>query len=484
MENYFPKNFMWGGSISANQAEGAWNEDGKGISVADLAKFQPNETDYHKQWLVTRADIKSGVQTHDTTFYPKRHGNDFYHHYEEDIEKFAEMGFKTLRLSIAWSRIFPKGDEEKPNKSGIAFYNNVFKTLKKYNIEPLVTLSHYEMPLNLVLKYGGWYNRKLIKFFLNYSKNVFTEYKQYVKYWITFNEIDSIFRHPFTTAGIIEEDYPPQKLEEVIYQALHHQFIASALSTKMLKEIIPNGQMGCMITRSLDYPETCNPDDVLLAQKLNRNNYLYSDVQARGKYPSYIFNEWQKKNINVDMEKDDLDILQNNTVDFISFSYYMSLVSSINDNNKEKVGGNFITGIKNKYLKTSDWGWQIDPKGFRIALIGLYDRYQMPLWCVENGLGAKDTVNEDGSINDEYRINYLKKHIEQMNLAIRDGVKLIGYTPWGCIDLVSADTSQMSKRYGFIYVDLDDYGNGTYSRKNKKSFYWYKNVISSNGEQL
>ena len=483
----FPNNFLWGGAIAANQSEGAWNLDGKGMSVADVSMYKPNidVKDYSMQWHVGIDDIKKAMQTEDIVYYPKRRGIDFYHRYKEDIKLFAEMGFKTLRISIAWTRIFPNGDEDKPNEYGLKFYEEVFKELKKYSIEPLVTLSHYEMPLYLVNNYDGWVSREVVDMFVKFSKVCFERYKDLVKYWLTFNEIDSIFRHPFITAGIVEEKYSNKKeVEEIIYQALHHQFVASSLATKYAHKIIEDSKVGCMITKLLTYPETCNPLDIYLSQSDNRNNMFYSDVQVFGEYPKHILNYMKRNNINIIIKEGDEEILREHTVDFVSFSYYMSMVQSIEADNREKVGGNVATGIKNPYLKTSDWGWQIDPIGLKISLIELYDRYRLPLWIVENGLGAYDKIEENGCIEDNYRIEYLTEHLKQVAEAIEEGVECIGYTSWGCIDIISAATSQMSKRYGFIYVDSDDLGNGTYNRKRKKSFYWYKKVIESNGENL
>lgn len=483
----FPNGFMWGGAIAANQAEGAWNIDGKGISVADVAKYKPNidKKDYVSQWHVTPEEMKEAMKTNDEIYYPKRRGIDFYHRYKDDIKLFAEMGFKTLRVSIAWTRIFPKGIEDIPNEKGLLFYEELFKELKKYNIEPLVTLSHYEMPLYLVENYRGWESRKVVDMFVKFSKVCLLRYKDLVKYWITFNEIDSVFRHPFTTVGILEENYKSKReAEEAIYQALHHQFVASSITTKYAHQIIPDSKIGCMITKTITYPETCNPVDVYLAQKDNRNNSFYSDVQVFGEYPKHILKYFEKNQINIKMLEGDLELLKQHTVDFISFSYYMSMVQSINAENREKVGGNLLTGVKNPYLETSDWGWQIDPVGLKISLIDLYDRYHLPLWIVENGIGAIDKIEDDGTIQDDYRIDYFRKHFEQISEAIEEGVECIGYTSWGCIDIISASTSQISKRYGFIYVDLDDLGNGTYNRIKKKSFYWYKKVIESNGNLL
>lgn len=483
----FPDNFLWGGAIAANQCEGAWNEDGKGMSVADVAMFKPNvdKKDYVSQWHIDMDDIRKARETDDVVYYPKRHGVDFYHHYEEDIALFAEMGFKTLRLSIAWTRLFPNGDEEKPNEKGLLFYENVFKCLRKHNIEPLVTLSHYEMPLYLVENYEGWASREVVDMFVKFATTCFERYKDLVKYWLTFNEIDSVFRHPFTTVGIVEDNYASKnEAEEAIYKALHHQLVASALVTKYAREIIPGAQIGCMVTKTLTYPETCNPEDIYLAMMDNRTNNLYTDVQVRGKYPLWIKKLWKDKGFEIPILEGDEEILAAHTVDFISFSYYMSMVQSIHAEKREKVGGNLTTGVKNPYLSTSEWGWQIDPKGLEISLIDLYDRYQKPLWIVENGLGYNDVVNEDGTIEDDYRINYFADHFKAIGHAIENGVEVMGYTSWGCIDIVSASTSQMSKRYGFIYVNVDDYNKGTYKRLKKKSFDWYKKVIETNGEIL
>lgn len=483
----FPKGFLWGGAIAANQCEGAWNVDGKGMSVADVAMFKPNvdKKDYVSQWHVSPQDIENARKSQDEVYYAKRHGIDFYHRYKEDIELFAQMGFKTLRLSIAWTRIFPNGDEKHPNEAGLKYYEDVFRCLREHHIEPLVTLSHYEMPLYLTEQYEGWASREVVDMFVKFSKVCFERYKDLVKYWLTFNEIDSVFRHPFTTVGIIEENYASkEQAEEAIYKALHHQFVASSLATRYAKEIIPDAKVGCMVTKTLTYPETCNPEDIYLALMDNRFNSLYTDVQVHGKYPLWIKKLWKDKGFQIPILEGDEEILAAHTVDFISFSYYMSMVQSVHASKREKVGGNLTTGVKNPYLDTSEWGWQVDPKGLEISLIDLYDRYQKPVWVVENGLGYNDVVQEDGTIQDDYRIQYFSDHFKAIARAIENGVEVMGYTSWACIDLVSASTSQMSKRYGFIYVDVDDYNQGTYQRRKKKSFDWYKHVIETNGSEL
>ena len=481
----FPKKFLGGGAMAANQAEGGWNAGGKGWSVQDVQIFKPEiaVTDLKGCYEITDEKIQQAMRDLSTASYPKRRGNEFYHHYKEDIALMAEMGFRVIRLSIAWTRIYPTGEETEPNEEGLKFYDAVFSEMQKYGIEPLVTLHHYEMPLNLALKYNGWADRRVIDLFLRYCKTVFTRYRKQVKYWLAFNEIDSISRHPFTAAGIVPERFPEDRQNQVYYQALHHQFVASALAASMLHEIIPGSKMGCMLTKLTTYPRTCKPEDALATQYRNLDNLFYTDVLVCGEYPRLILKRLEKQGISVAMEPEDAAILKNGCVDFISFSYYMTMTESA-DPNAERTPGNTVLGVKNPYLPSSEWGWQIDPIGLRYTLIELYDRYHCPLMIVENGLGAKDTLNTDGTVHDPYRIDYFRAHIEQMGKAIEDGVELIGYTTWGPIDLVSAGTNQISKRYGFVYVDADDEGNGTYRRIRKDSFGWYKKVIASNVEDL
>lgn len=485
MEN-FKKDFLWGGATAANQIEGAYNEDGKGLSVCDIATYKPelSNFEYKEHNSYSLKDIKEAMLDEDVSKYPKRRGINFYQHYKEDIKLMAEMGFKVLRLSIAWTRIFPKGDEKEPNEKGLKFYESVFEECKKYGIEPLVTLSHYEPPLHLALEHKGWYDRRTIGFFMNFVDVVSSRFRDQVKYWLTFNEIDSMSRHPLTTGAIIEEYFEGQDMTEVIYQSMHHQFLASALATKMIHEKRKEAKVGCMITKRTVYPFTCHPNDVLLAQQREREVFAFSDVQVRGYYPRFLVEQLAGKGITLKMEKEDKTILKENTCDFVSFSYYASSCASADPEKENKGGGNIYSGVKNPYLKTSDWGWSVDPAGLRKSLVDLYDRYQKPLFIVENGLGAYD-VFDGQTVNDDYRIDYFKQHIQSMKDAVlQDGVDLMGYTAWGCIDLVSASTNQMSKRYGFVYVDADDEGKGTYKRYKKKSFYWYKQVIASNGAEL
>ncbi|MBL1125665.1 6-phospho-beta-glucosidase [Streptococcus suis] len=484
MTKQFPKGFLWGGATAANQYEGGWNLGGRGPATSDtyIAVDPDKRKDMsHFGKPVSRADVEFALADQEG-LYPKRWGSDFYHRYKEDIALFAEMGFKTFRLSIAWSRIFPKGDELEPNEEGLAFYDAVFDELNKYGIEPLVTLSHYEFPLHLALEYGGWKNRKVIEFFVRYAETVFKRYQGKVKYWLTFNEINILGMVGYLSGGLLFEDGKNDL--ETMYQAVHHQFIASSLATKAAHEIDPENKVGCMLARMENYAATCNPDDVLAALKKDQENLFYTDVQVRGAYPSYMKRFFKENNIQVVFEAGDEAILKQYPVDFMSFSYYMTSITRALPDKDKATAGNLILGEANPYLEASDWGWQIDPVGLRITLNKLYDRYQVPLFIVENGLGALDKVEADGSIQDGYRISYLEKHIQQMYEAIEDGVELMGYTPWGCIDLVSASTSEMSKRYGFIYVDADDQGNGSFDRSRKASFYWYKDVIASNGANI
>lgn len=478
----FPKGFLWGGATAANQFEGGWKEDGKGDSVCD---HMTGGTATTPRYFTNT--IK------EDTYYPSHEAVDFFHRYKEDIALMAEMGFGVFRLSINWTRIFPRGDEETPNQKGLDFYRSVFEECKKYGIEPLVTISHYELPYHLMDAYSGWTNRKCIDFFLHYCKVLFEEYKDLVKYWLTFNEINCLIMGvgDILSAGIKCEDGPAQVLglpstrEQLAnrFQALHHQFIASAKAVKLGHEINPEFQIGCMVAGGAIYPYTCNPDDILKAQQDMRMNYFCGDVQVRGEYPHFTNRMFEEMGISITMEEGDADILKEGTVDFYSFSYYMSTCSTV-DSEALKAAGNVVMGVNNPYLKSSDWGWQIDPKGLRYLLNELYGRYQIPMMVVENGLGAVDKVEEDGRIHDHYRIDYLREHIKQMEEAIGDGVDLIAFTPWGCIDLVSVSTGEMKKRYGFVYVDKDNDGNGTLDRIRKDSFYWYKEVIASNGETL
>ena len=486
MTRQFPEGFLWGGATAANQYEGGWKEGGKGISVSDCARhhLDIDVTDYKAHNSITTKDIEEALKSTDDSLYPKRHGAEGYSHYKEDIALFAEMGFKVYRLSIAWSRIFPNGDAKEPNEAGLKYYDDVFDECLKYGIQPLVTMSHYEPPINLVLNYDGWYSREVVDMFVRYVETICERYKDKVKYWLTFNEIDSMIRHPYTTGGLVEDRFPNKNFQEVVFQAMHHQFVASALATKICHEKIPGSKVGCMLTKLTYYPYTCKPEDVLQAQQDMRSTYCYSDTQVFGEYPAYLLSKFKNEGIHIQMEADDLKIMKQYPVDFVSFSYYSSSCVAKDDQGLKKTAANTMTAIKNPYIPSSDWGWQIDPIGLRVSLVDLYDRYRKPLFIVENGLGAKDEL-VNGTVEDDYRIEYFDAHFREMLNAIEiDGVDLMGYTSWGCIDIVSESTKQMSKRYGFIYVDANDDGEGTYKRYKKKSFDWYKNVIKTNGACL
>ncbi|SES16884.1 6-phospho-beta-glucosidase [Gracilibacillus ureilyticus] len=472
----FPEDFLWGGAIAANQVEGAYLEGGKGLTTVDLLPTGK------ERFNIMLGNIDS-FQPKEGVYYPSHQAIDFYHNYKEDIALFAEMGFKSFRLSIAWSRIFPTGEEETPNEAGLKFYDNVFDELLKYNIEPVVTTCHFDVPVNLVEKYGSWKNRKMIDFYEKYTRTIFERYKNKVKYWMTFNEINMLLHLPFVGAGIVFNE--GEDKNQVLYQAAHHQLVGSALAVKACHEIIPDAKIGCMLAAGMTYPYSSNPDDVWAAMDKDRESFFFIDVQSRGEYPGYAKRFFEDNNLDIKMEPGDEQVLKDNTVDYIGFSYYASRCTSTDPEVLEnQTEGNVFASVSNPYLKTSEWGWTIDPKGLRITANQLHDRYQKPLFIVENGLGAVDVVEEDGSINDDYRIDYLEQHFIEMAEAIKDGVDIIGYTSWGPIDIVSASTGEMKKRYGYIYVDRDNEGNGTLKRTKKKSFNWYKQVIETNGASI
>ncbi len=465
----FPKGFLWGGATAANQCEGAYNTDGKGLCIADVL---PGGKERFK--IMMSPDFDFTIDK-DRYVYPNHSGIDFYNTYKEDVALLAEMGFKVFRFSISWSRIFPMGDEEKANEKGLEFYDNLIDELLNYGIEPLITLSHYEMPLNLVKKYQGFKSKELIDMFEKYTKVVFDRYIHKVKYFLTFNEINSAFHFPLFSLGFSGKD------EGEIYQGLHNQFVAGAKAIKYAKSLREDVQIGCMSIVLPMYGYDSNPINQRAAQMEEMKFVDFPlDVQVRGAYPTFVESYINKEGMKLDRSEEELKLIRENTVDFISFSYYMSGTMTT-DEEMLKSSGNMLAGVKNPFLEASEWGWEIDPLGLTNIMERLYNKYEKPLFIVENGLGAKDKVEEDGSVIDDYRIDYLEKHISAMKEAIDNGVEVIGYTPWGCIDLVSASTGEMSKRYGFIYVDRDDQGNGSNKRSKKKSFDWYKDVIDRNG---
>ncbi|MCQ4086724.1 6-phospho-beta-glucosidase [Saccharibacillus sp. JS10] len=477
MTNYsFPKDFLWGGAIAANQAEGAYLEGGKGLTVVDLLPTGDKRRDIMKGHVPSLTPIEG-------EYYPSHEAIDFYHRYKEDIALFAEMGFKSLRVSIAWSRIFPTGEESTPNEEGLQFYDDLFDELHRNGIEPIVTLAHFDVPVHLVEKYGSWRHRKLVSLFETYATTVLERYKTKVKYWMTFNEINMLLHLPFLGAGLVFQE--GDNIEQIKYQAAHHQLVASALAVKACHEIAPDAIIGCMLAAGSFYPFTCNPKDVYQGMEKDRESYFFIDVQSRGEYPGYAKRFFRDNNLDIVMEDGDAEILKNNTVDYIGFSYYSSRTTSTDPEvTKNMTSGNVFGSVANPYLDKSEWGWTVDPLGMRITANQLHDRYQKPLFVVENGFGAHDEPQADGSINDDYRIDYLKRHIAEMGEAIQDGVNILGYTCWGPIDIVSASSGEMRKRYGYIYVDRDNAGQGTLQRSKKKSFDWYKNVIASDGANL
>ncbi len=474
-----PKNFLWGGAVAAHQLEGAWDEDGKGPSVSDVLTGGSSG--------VMRR-ITDGVQPGE--YYPNHDGIDFYHTFREDIALMAEMGFKCFRTSIAWTRIFPNGDEETPNEAGLRFYDELFDELLRYGIEPVITLSHFEMPYHLAKEYGGWMDRRVIGFFVRFAETVMRRYRDKVKYWMTFNEINNqsntsadIFG--WTCSGVRYSQYENPKA--AMYQAVHHEFVASALAVKKGHEINPDFQIGCMCAFVPFYPYSCNPKDIITAAECMHERFYFADVMVRGHYPAFAKKEWEREGIHIAMEPGDEAILAEGKADYIGVSYYMSnaVRADVVKDTGASLDGSSPNSVMNPYVDASDWGWQIDPVGLRYSLVTLYERYEVPLFIVENGFGAIDVLEKDGSCHDDYRIVYLRAHIEEMKKAVEeDGVELLGYTPWGCIDLVSFTTGELKKRYGFIYVDKNDDGTGTGKRMKKDSFAWYKKVIASNGEEL
>ncbi|MFT9457448.1 MAG: 6-phospho-beta-glucosidase [Liquorilactobacillus hordei] len=475
----FPGNFLWGGAIAANQTEGAYDEGGRGLGNIDLIPQGKS------RWPVIQGNLSS-LEPNDNLHYPSRHGINFYHHYKEDIALLAEMGFKVFRLSISWSRIFPNGEDSEPNEEGLEFYDNIFDECLKFGIEPLVTLSHYDVPLNLVEKYNGWEGRETLECFKKYCLTVFDRYQKKVKYWLTLNEVNAITHLPFLAGGVILKN--EESKNKQIFTAIHHQLVGCAWAAKYSREINPKMQIGCMIAASAIYPYRCAPEDVWLAYEKERETFFFTDIMTYGEYPRYKLKEFERMNFKIPFKDDDQAILKENLIDFISFSYYASRLICADDKViAEKANGNVFPTLKNPYLKSKDSAWkhQTDAQGLRTTLNNYYDRYKKPLFIVENGVGGIDTLEENKKIHDGYHIEYLQKHIEAMSDAINiDGVELLGYTPWGCIDLVSASTGEMKKRYGFIYSDVDDLGKGTYKRYKKDSFYFYKKVIGSNGTDI
>ena len=480
--NKFPKDFLWGGAIAACQAEGAFDVDGKGLSVADVAKRYDKSVPRFERKRMTPSKLQQAIDDDQLQNYPKKFGIDFFANYKEDIALCAEMGFKVFRFSIAWTRFFALGCEAKPNPKAFEFYDKVFAEIVKHNMQPLVTVNHFDMPIHLVQNYGGWKNRKLVDFFANFANCLIERYAKYTKYWLPFNEINGAKFNVFFSTGIMQ-DNGDNYLQDC-YQSFHNQAVASAMFTKKVKEARPDALVGCMLAKFTTYPATAKPEDSVETLNNERaDNFYFSDTIMQGKYPAYARRFWKENNISLQIVDGDEELLSNFPADFLAFSYYHTSMSSADTTDIEMTEANLKSVLKNPHLPTSDWGWQIDPIGMRYTLNQLYDRYQKPLFVVENGLGQDDKL-VDGKVNDDYRIDYLSQHIAQMKQAVFDGVDLLGYTVWSSIDIVSSGTSEMAKRYGFVYVDLDDHGKGDKKRYKKASFDWYKKVIETNGEEL
>lgn len=486
MRTDFPEGFLWGGAIAASQADGAYLQDGKGLDTQDLRYFNADWTPEERRLKHNRRmngeKFKRALKDLETEHYPFRWGIDFYNKWEEDLDLFQALGLKVFRLSINWARIYPNGDDEIPNQLGIDHYRRLFEGCQKRGIKVFVTILHYNIPVNLVLKYGGWKSRKTVECYVKYARTLFEEFGGVVDYWLPFNEINAGKFNPYNGVCLVEDE--EKDLDGAIFQCLHNQFIANALTVRAAKELLTEPKIGCMIARFTTYPADCRPENVMqMILDDQYSNWFYTDVMVRGFYPEYMERYFEQFGIEIESEPGDEQLLRENTVNFVAFSYYMSLVSSV-DQGLEKTSGNLVMGYKNPFLKASDWGWQIDPVGLRITLNQVYDRYHLPVFIAENGLGAYDKISDDGKVHDPYRIEYMREHVIQLREAIKDGIDVIGYTPWGIIDLVSCGPMEMSKRYGVIYVDRNDRGEGTNSRIKKDSFDWYQKCISSNGKEV
>ena len=484
MSRAFPEKFLWGGALSGCQAEGAWNVDGKTMTIPEVMKLQIPDHKVTRQPKITMEDIREAEKSDDVITYPKRHGIDFYHTYKSDLKLLAGMGMKAFRYSFSWARVFPHGDDEKPNEKALAYYDDLIDTIIENGMEPVMTISHFDFPVYLVEKYGGWYNRKLIDFYVTYAELLLRRYSGKVHYWVTFNEINMSLKAGPKTLGIL--DNGQENYEEMLFQGLHHQFVAAAKVTKIAHAIDPDNKIGCMDAYFLTYPYSCRPEDDYTAKQEDRmKNLFFYDNLNGSPYPYYSKAYFSKNGIHLQIEEGDLELMEKYPADFIGLSYYNSLVTAADKSNLDLTSGNVTTAFKNPYLKANEWGWQIDPIGLRNSLNVLFDRYHKPLFILENSSGFIDQLTEDKKVHDPYRVAFLREHIKAMMAAVtEDDVDVIGYTMWGPIDMVSSSTSEMTKRYGFIYVDLDDYNKGTGNRYLKDSYDWYRKVIESNGAEL
>lgn len=474
----FPKSFLWGGASAACQMEGAWEENGKGITVSDVQMYTKNldRTKWKSEGGGSLEDIRRFAKDREN-LYPKRWGIDFYHRYKEDLALLKEMGFQCYRTSIAWARIFPNGDDMVPNEAGLKFYDSLIDEIIKNGMEPILTISHYEMPLNLVFQYGGFANKALIEIYLRYAQLLLDRYGDRVKYWIPFNQINLFYPCGFKSTGVTDEG--DGKTLEKYYQAAHNQFVCCARLKKYVKDRNMDVMIGTMVSDRILFPKTCNPEDMVLTQKRNRMQFFFPDVQLQGRYPDYAIHYFDSEKIDVVASEEELEDIRDNTLDFLAFSHYATRVI-----NHETCTMDSKQFEQNPYLKPTPWEWRMDPKGFYHNICEYTDRYHKPMVIGENGFGALDVVTPDGKVHDDYRINYFHDYIAAMKEAVIDGADIIAYCAWSPIDMISSSTSEMSKRYGFVYVDQDDFGQGTGKRIRKDSFEWYKKIIATNGEDL
>ena len=469
----FEKNFLWGGAVAANQCEGAWDEDGKGMILAEL---DHNDTNKNHGISIPIRDLNylKKFKNDKETYFPKRNGINFYHTYKEDLSLLKEAGLKCFRTSIDWARIFPNGDDMEPNEKGIAYYDDLINEIRNNGMEPIITISHYELPISLVERYGGWRSPQFYKAFVRYAKFVIDRWNKKVTYWVVINQINLSEALPFEAIGLAKEDN--RNFWQDYYQAIHYQLLACA-KVKEYSKKYPFIKIGTMNADMSAYPKTPKPQDVIMTMKHNRMNFFYTDVSFRGKYPGFILRYFDEEGIKIDISEDDKKLLKENTLDFLGISYYFTLCKDATCTIRQE------SVVDNPYLEKTQWGWTLDPDGFYYCLSQYYDRYEKPIFILENGLGCHDKVINN-EIHDDYRIHYLKEHLLQLENALNDGVEVLGYCLWSPIDIIAASSSQMSKRYGLIYVDLDDMGNGSGKRLKKDSFYWYKKVIETNGESL
>ena len=467
----FPDNFLWGASSSAFQIEGAWNEDGKGLTVADFNSFKRSEK---------QADTKVA--------------SDFYHHWKSDIALMKELGMKVYRFSLSWARIIPDGDGE-VNQKGLDFYRNVIEELVRQGIQPFVTLYHFDLPYALVEKYNGWEDRRCVFAFERYAKVCFEAFGDLVKYWQVINEQNLMIRVN-ERMNIYETD--DWKADKMRAQMDYHMFLAHALATKACHELVLDGKIAPAVSSTCTYPLTNKPEDVWSAKMNDAMKTVYClDMHYYGQYPGYYMRYLDERNIVPEMLPEDKEILSHGRPDYLAVNYYRTLCTSYLPETEEHPKGSrvfrgnevdfdqygYCRDEVNENLTRSEYGAAIDPNGLRMVLNDYYARYRLPIIITENGLGVPDELTPDERVHDDYRIDYLRKHIEACRLAIEDGVEMLGYSPWSFMDLLSSHQG-FRKRYGFVYVNREDHDEKDLQRIKKDSYYWYQKVIQTNGEDL